>query len=314
MPVGPEFFHTMKIPLKLGRDFADLDYQTAQRLGVARAEQDDRIAASLKSGTKGLVEANEKAFAGMPPMPILVNDAFVRQYIPKQNPIGFAFGNHAATDNDPSVSIGYQIAGVVGDARYDTLRGDVQPTMYLPLSGGGASYTVRTAINPSSFAQQIRSVVGQMDANLPVYRFRTETQQIEALLLAERLVARLSSSFGLLALLLSCVGLYGLLAFEVARRTREIGIRMALGARAADVLGMVIWQGLALAGAGAVVGVGAAWGVMRLLGDLLFGVKAGDPSTYIAVVMLLGAVAFMACYVPARRAMRVDPMVALRYE
>jgi predicted permease len=314
LPVGPDFFLTMRIPLKQGRELNDMDYATAQRLELARKEQSERIAASIRNGSKGLAEENQKAFAGLPPMPVLVNEAFVRKHIPKRDPLGFAFGNSVPTDTDPSVSTGWQIVGVVGDAKYNQLRRAVQPTMYVPLSGGGAAFTVRTTMALGSFSQQIRSVVGQMNPDLPVYLIRTEQQQIDGQLMAERLITRLSSIFGLLALLLASIGLYGLLAFEVSRRTREIGIRMALGARTADVLGMVIRQGLALAGTGALIGVGAAWGVTRLMGDLLFEVKAGDPGTYVVVVGMLGAVAFLACYVPARRAMRVDPMVALRYE
>ena len=133
---------------------------------------------------------------------------------------------------------------------------------------------------------------------------RTESQQIESQLFAERLIARLSSFFGLLALLLSCIGLYGLLAYEVSRRTREIGIRMALGARSGDVLRLVIGQGLALTAVGAAIGIGAALGVTRFLGSLLYGVKPADPLTFAAVALFLAAVALLACYIPARRAMR----------
>jgi predicted permease len=314
MTVGPDFFETMKIPMKLGRKFGAEDYAIAQRLQAARDEQDERMNASLKIGTQGVAEANQKTYAGLPPLPVLVNDAFVRQYLPKKEPIGFIFGNHGPEGTDLSVSAGWQIVGIVADAKYNNLRRDVQPTIYAPLSGGGATFSVRTTLALASFSQQVRGIVGQMNADLPVYRIRTEEQQINGQLMAERLITRLSSAFGILALVLASVGLYGLLAFEVSRRTREIGIRMALGAKTRDVLRMVIVQGLALAGVGAVVGVAAAWGVTRLMADMLFGVKAADPVTYAVVVAMLAIVAFFACYVPARRAMRVDPMVALRYE
>jgi ABC-type antimicrobial peptide transport system permease subunit len=168
--------------------------------------------------------------------------------------------------------------------------------------------------NPSSLIPQVRSVVAQLDANLPVNRVKTESQQIESQLMAERLIAKLSSLFGALALLLSCIGLYGLMAYEVSRRTHEIGIRVALGARSADVLRLVIGQGLALAATGAAIGIAAALGVTRFLSSILYGVKPADPLTFAAVTFCLVAIALLACYIPARRAMQVDPMVALRYE
>jgi ABC-type antimicrobial peptide transport system permease subunit len=149
---------------------------------------------------------------------------------------------------------------------------------------------------------------------MPLFQVTTESQQIDRLLFQERLVARLSAFFGLLALVLACIGLYGLLSYEVSRRTREIGIRMALGAQERDVLRLVVKQGLALAVVGAVVGIGVALGVTRYLTSMLYGVHANDPVTIGVVAVLLALVALAACYIPARRATRVDPMVALRYE
>jgi len=143
---------------------------------------------------------------------------------------------------------------------------------------------------------------------------KTESQQIDRLLFQERLVARLAGFFGLLALVLACVGLYGLLSYEVSRRTREMGIRLALGAQRERVLKLVLGQGIALAIAGATVGIGVALGVMRYLASMLYDVHANDPITMIGVAVLLTLVAIAACYIPARRAMRVDPIVALRYE
>ncbi len=134
------------------------------------------------------------------------------------------------------------------------------------------------------------------------------------LLFQERLIARLSSFFGLLALLLACIGLYGLLSYEVARRTREIGIRMALGAQSGDVLRSVVGHGIALAAIGAAIGTAASFGVTRFLGSMLYDVKPSDPFTLVGVTVLLLLVALAACYIPARRATRVDPLVALRYE
>jgi ABC-type antimicrobial peptide transport system permease subunit len=156
--------------------------------------------------------------------------------------------------------------------------------------------------------------VGRLDNNVPILSIKTESEQIEASLFQERLIARLSSFFGALSLLLACVGLYGLLSYEVTRRTREIGVRMALGARPPDILRFIVGQGIALSAAGAMLGILGALGVTRYLGSLLYGVRPFDPLTFFAVALLLGLVALAACYFPARRATRVDPMIALRYE
>jgi predicted permease len=314
LTVGLDFFHTMGIPLRLGRQFDPEDFLEATRIAEARDAQDERIAASVKTGDKGLAEQNNNGFSSLPPLPVIVNESLVRKYFPKMNPLGIVFGQHTADAGEPDANRGWVIVGVAADARYNSLRRAVAPTIYAPISGRTATFSMRTAANPSSFVPQIRSIVGQMDRNLPVNHIRTESQQIESQLFAERLIARLSSFFGLLALLLSCIGLYGLLAYEVSRRTREIGIRMALGARSGDVLRLVIGQGLALTAAGAAIGIGAALGVTRFLGTLLYGVKPADPLTFAAVGCFLAAVALLACYIPARRATRVDPLVALRYE
>jgi len=314
MPVGAAFFETMRIPLRLGRPFNSEDFGEAQRVAEALAEEQERVAAGVGGPASAIVNRNKEAAAGLPPTPAIVNSVFVKKYFPNRNPLGVHFGDHPATENDPTSNPGWEIQGVVGDAKYNSLRRDVQPTIYVPSTGRAVAFTVRTAMEPSAFVPQIRSIVGQMDSNLPVFRTRTESQQLDAQVFAERLIARLSGFFGLLALVLSCLGLYGLLSYEVTRRTREIGIRMALGAKANDVLRMVIAQGIAVVAVGAVVGIGIAFGIMRFLAAMLYNVKASDPFTFVGVAALLGAVAALACYVPARRATRVDPLVALRYE
>jgi predicted permease len=294
MPVGPEFFETMSIPLLQGRRFTPEDYEV-----TARAEADKKIRASVAE-------------------PVIVNEAFVRAYFPNTNPIGQPFGAYIPGVNgdpspDESASAGWQIVGVTRDVKYDSLRRSIDPTIYVPASEGG-SFEVRTSRDPMAVAPDVRDVVRQVGSNIPVENIRTQAETIERQLFQERLVARLSSLFGLVALLLASVGLYGLLAHEVARSTREIGIRVALGAATGQVLGRVVRQGAILTAIGLLIGAAASLAVMRLLGSMLFEVEPGDPVTLIAVSVLLMLVALAACYIPARRASRVDPVVALREE
>ena len=191
---------------------------------------------------------------------------------------------------------------------------DIDPTLYVPLTGGSAVFEVRTTANPSGLITPIRNLINQQDSNLPMTGVKTQAQHIAALLAQERILAQLSSFFGALALVLACVGLYGLLSYEVSRRTREIGIRMALGARRLSLIRLIVWQGAALALVGTAAGVAAALGIGKLLTKLLYGVKPSDPVTLVVVTVLLLVVALAAAFTPARRATTVDPMVALRYE
>jgi ABC-type antimicrobial peptide transport system permease subunit len=202
----------------------------------------------------------------------------------------------------------------VSDARYDSLRREVSPTTYVPSSGGNVNFELRTAISSSSIVAAVRGAVNELDSNLPIFYIRTQSESIDQLLFQERLIARLSSFFGVLALVLACVGLYGLLSYEVARRTREIGVRMALGAAQRNVLGIVVGQGIVLTFAGLAMGIAAAIGLTRYLKSVLFDVRPGDPITLAAVATILLLVGLLASYVPARRATNVDPMVALRNE
>jgi predicted permease len=286
LSVGPDFFSTMQIPFLAGRGFNSSDYE------LAAADQGHRASV---------------------PEPVIVDQAFVVKYLGKENPLGKLFGESAAKEDEPA-SAGYEIVGVVRDTKYNDLRREINPTMYTPQSGMGASFEVRTAADPQALVPAIRRVVAQINPNLPLRDVTTEAQQIDRLLFQERLIARLSAFFGLLALVLACIGLYGLLSYEVARRTREIGIRMALGAQVADVLRLVVRQGFALALVGAAVGIGVALGVTRYLASMLYDVRANDPLTIAAVSVLLALVALTACYIPARRATHVDPIVALRHE
>ena len=285
--VGPNFFETLHIPFLAGRGFNASDFK--------------------------LSALNGGATPTSAPTPVIVNQAFVEKYLSKENPLGKQFGESAGGAGDPP-SPGYEIIGVVRDAKYNSLRREIHAMMYHPQNFGGASFELRTAADPQAILPAIREVVAQVNTNLPLFDVKTESQQIDRLLFQERLVARLSGFFGLLALVLACVGLYGLLSYEVSRRTREIGIRLALGARPGSVLKLVLRQGIVLAIVGAAVGIGVALGVTRYLTSMLYDVHANDPLTMIAVAILLTLVALAACCIPARRAMRVDPIVALRYE
>jgi predicted permease len=255
-------------------------------------------------------------------MPLLVNRALVRRYFPHENPLGKRIVQSAGEDasgesaTGKPKSRGWQIVGVVGDTKYSDLRRAIHPTIYFPLTGGGggAYFELRTAGNPALLIRAVRNVANQVDSRLPLSDIHTQSQEIDELLLQERLVARIASFFGVLAVLLACMGLYGLLSYEVTRRTREVGIRMALGAQKGEVLKLVVKQGMVLAVAGVGVGIAGALGLTRFLSSLLYGVKPADPLTFVVVSMVLSGVALLACYIPAHRAAKVDPMVALRYE
>ena len=242
-----------------------------------------------------------------------MNQAFVRSYFPNSNPLGERFEAEPGDPGEPK-STGYQIVGVVADAKYNSLRREVQPTFYIPNTGSDAFFELRTASDPTAIVPAVRNIVSRESEDLALFRISTQTQTMDRQLSSERITAQLSTFFGLLALVLACLGLYGLLSYEVTRRTREIGIRMAVGAQSHDVVGLVLTKAVGLIVAGAIAGIAVALGVTRFLASLLYGVKAGDPITLAAMAFLLTLVALAACYIPARRATQVDPLVALRYE
>jgi predicted permease len=239
---------------------------------------------------------------------VLVNRTFVQKLVSGRDALGLHFGGD--NPEDPQ----WEIVGVVGDTKYPSLRRADAPMAFVPLASGWATFEVRTAVPPTELMPAVRSVVNGVDANLPIVRMRTQSDAIDRLLFSERLVARLFGLFAALGVMLACIGLYGLLSYEVERRTREIGIRTALGAQRRDLWSMVVGQGLVLVFAGAVAGCGVALVMTRLLVSLLYGVRPGDPLTFVLMSGLLLAVGVVACTLPARRATQVDPMAALRCE
>ncbi len=237
----------------------------------------------------------------------LVNQAFVKAVLADRNPLGVRFGqSHKDVHNE--------IIGVVGDSKYENLREEIKPTVYVPLRSGSAHFELRMAHNPSGLILAVRKIVAELDPNLPVFDIKTQTEQINEILVIERLLARLSTAFGLLALTLACVGLYGLLSYEVTRRTREIGIRMVLGATSAAVRGSVLQETLAIVLIGLALGIPTALAFTRALSTMLYGIQPSDPTTVAGIALMLTVVACLAGYIPARRASLVNPTVALRYE
>jgi predicted permease len=307
--VGLDFFRTMRIPVLAGRVFTPADFASAEATNaVVTAAKEAAAPGSPATAAKPQTEPQ------LAPEPVLVNQAFARKFFPNQNPVGLHMGNMQRDDPATGPQPGYLIVGIAGDTKYARLRRDIMPTMFLPLVGNSAYFELRTSSDPTALMKQVRAIVSQADNNLPLFDVRTQTQQIEQMLYQERLMSRLSSFFAVLALILACIGLYGLLSYEVARRTRELGIRMALGAQRRELMRLVVRRGLVLALAGAVIGIGTAIAVTRLMAALLYSVRPYDPATFGGVCVLLVLVALAACSIPARRAMRINPMVALRDE
>jgi len=241
------------------------------------------------------------------PLVAVINRTLAKKAFPGRNPLGETF-------NDGQI----QIVGISADARYSSLREGVPPSFYTAqLQQKGNDETtlhIRTAANPLTIANAVRVAVAKVDPDVPVYDIRTQTQQIDATLARERMLATLTGAFSSLALLLACIGIYGSMAYAVARRTNEIGIRMALGAKSGEVLGMIVRETVILATVGVVAGLALALAASRITANLLFGLKPNDPGTLAGAAAVMLFVAAAAGWVPARRAARVDPTVALREE
>jgi predicted permease len=275
--VGPNFLATMGIPLLNGREFSEADTSTSPKVAI-------------------------------------VNEAMARRFFAGRNPIGLHFGFGGGKD----VKLDTEIVGIVKNSRNTDAKAMARPFVFLPYAqsehAGNATFYVRTNQDPASLTVTARNLIQAMDSNLPVYGVKTLTAQLDELLFTDRLVTVFSLCLGLLASLLAAVGLYGVMAYVVARRTREIGIRMALGATQQNVAWMILREIIGMLGAGLCIGLIAAYGIGRVVESLLFGVKAGDPIVFVIAAGLLVAVALLAGWLPSRKAANVDPMVALRYE
>jgi predicted permease len=272
--VSPNFFEVMGIPVLAGRGFTDRDNASAPKV-------------------------------------VVINEAAVRKYFPNENPIGQRFGSSIETAGQ------LEIVGVLRDAKYDSVREGAPPTMYVPYLQtrlGNAVFEVRSAGSATSVAGAVREAVRQIDPDLPLMDVSTQMEQVERRFLQEKVFAQAYTLFGALALLLASVGLFGLMSYSVARRTNEIGIRMALGAQREDVLRLVMRESMILVVIGAGIGIGIAVAASGFVAALLFGLAPTDVMTMLLAVAVMTLVSAIAGYLPARRASRVDPMVALHYE
>ena len=272
--VGPDYFKAIGLPLVLGRAFDLRDTEKAPKVAV-------------------------------------INQTMARQLFPNESPVGKQFGEDPEPNND------VEIIGVVKDAKYGSLDEKPQPMAYYPYSQrlfGMWNLVVRFTGDQRRVVADVRKTINDVNRNLPIVEVTPLDDQVDRSLVKPKLMSRLSTFFGLMALSLACVGLYGVMSYGVSRRTKEIGIRMALGARTGDVLRLILGQGMTLTLIGIGIGMIAAIGLSRLIEHLLFGVSATDPMTFFVIASLLSAVALLACYIPARRASKVDPLRALRRE
>jgi ABC-type antimicrobial peptide transport system permease subunit len=240
----------------------------------------------------------------------LVSEAFVRQHLADPNPIGCTISFGPARNP-------VEIIGVVADVSVDTVQRESLPAVYVPDSQQPATNTtflVRTSGDPMAWVPEIRDAVGRVDPNVPMVDVRTQESHIERGIALELLFARVTGGFGLVALLLASIGLYGLMSHTVSGRIPEVGIRMAVGARRDQVLGMVMFESMKIVFLGVILGLGAAWVSTRLITSMLYGIEPNDPATIVAIVGMLVLVTAGAAFLPARRASNVDPTVALRHE
>jgi macrolide transport system ATP-binding/permease protein len=279
--VGPRFFHTMQIPILAGRDFDEHD----------------------RPGT---------------PFAVVVNETFAKANFPGRNPLGQRVVLLEAGEK-PRVARDMEIVGVSRDARYGSLTRDIPPVAYILFNQGypqldQAEYALRTVGDPLSYASAVREIVRRADATVPVSEIKTQVTDIDQTISQQIAFAKLCVGFAILALTIACIGLYGTVSYNVARRTGEIGIRMALGAHRGKVIRMILSEISLLAAAGLAAGMVVALAASKFVESFLYGIKRNDPASLLAAAAILLGAAFLGAYAPARRASRIDPMVALRHE
>jgi predicted permease len=287
-----------------GRSYAPRQFDSINVLAIS-PDYFKTMEMPLVSGRSFTERDNQTA-----PKVVIINETAARKYFPNENPLGLRFGQSVEQSGQ------IEIVGVLRDAKYDSVRDDIPPTMYVPhLQGRPATvFQVRTAGEPAAAIGAIREAVRQIDPNLPLMDVATQDEEIDKNLQQERVFAQAYAMFGGLAMLLASVGLFGLMSYSVARRTNEIGIRMALGARAGDVLWLVMSESMRLVAIGVAIGLAVAMAAGRLVSSLLFGLGATDAITILVATVVMVTVSALAGYLPARRASRVDPLVALHYE
>jgi len=276
--VSPNYFSTLEIPIKRGRGLNATDVETTEPV-------------------------------------IVINETMARQYWPNEDPVGKRLGIGESTKD----TAWRTIVGVVSDIRHASLSEPPVPTAFIAYrqdleSWPRMGFVIKAKGDAASLSAAVRKELAEIDRAQPVYAIQPMENLLRTSVAQRRFIMLLLGSLSAIALTLAMVGIYGVISFSVSERTQEIGIRMALGARASDVLRMVLGQGMRVALIGIVIGLGAAFALTRLLSSMLFEVSATDPRTFSIVAALLAGVAFFACYLPARRATKVDPLIALRYE
>jgi predicted permease len=290
--VGPNYFAAMGIPLLSGREFG---------------AQDERMIDPNAGVSPPAIQA------GLAPLVAVINQAMAQHFFGTEDPIGKRF----SYTNGPQPNAPIEIIGVVKDAKYRYMREGAPRTFYLAWfqqpGNSNQTFQLRTTA-ATNLATTIQHIAQELDPRLQIVDLRTMNERVDELLVQERFVAQLAGFFSLFALLLACLGLYGIMTQTVLRRTHEIGVRMALGAQSGDVLKLVIGHGLKLVFPGLLFGLAGSVALTRTIENLLYGVSATDPTTFAAIALLLTLVAMLACWIPARRATKVDPMIALRHE